>query len=467
MADDNNQSSAFGRFQSRQAGGEQASAEKPKRATEPPIFNPKDLTQVAGIVGRLKDWIGGACLHPNPKFDVGAALAIVGNLMSQRVAAPEHGSTHLYAVAIGGSASGKQLRLDAVKEAFTAIGASDRLGPDDFRSSVGVINQLKRHSCFCAPIDEYGGMLQRICNKGAGGYEQDIINVLQKLWGLNWAFFNTPVAAREKSKKIFAPAFTIFGVSVPELFFGSIRSKQITSGLLNRHLIFRGDDEAETRERVEGAWKLPLELGKELKAFYKPRFSFDEIMKTPIDEIKPPDEQEDQDDEPFDPEITMPWGNDGAKQVWVELIKEVRKERDELRRNLFARVPEQTIRIASIIAFGRYSPTVGQLDMELARAWTLESGEELHKGILKYGADAQDFPGLCQKIESFMPPDGSRISRRDINRKCRHLLNDPRELDRALGFLVQAEVIRVDNLASGPKGGAPSAGYALWKGFVS
>jgi len=60
-----------------------------------------------------------------------------------------------------------------------------------------------------------------------------------------------------------------------------------------------------------------------------------------------------------------------------------------------------------------------------------------------------------------MPPDGSRISRRDINRKCRHLLNDPRELDRALGFLVQAEVIRVDNLASGPKGGAPSPGYAL------
>ena len=159
MADDNNQSSAFGRFQSRRAGGEQASAEKPKRATEPPIFNPKDLTQVAGIVGRLKDWIGGACLHPNPRFDVGAALAILGTLMSQRVAAPEHGSTHLYAVAIGGSASGKQLRLDAVKEALTAIGASDRLGPDDFRSSVGVINELKRHSCFCAPVDEYATCL--------------------------------------------------------------------------------------------------------------------------------------------------------------------------------------------------------------------------------------------------------------------------------------------------------------------
>src|SRR5262249_53997655 len=41
--------------------------EKPKGAgaTEPPIFDPDDLTKVPGIVGRLIDWMTAASLYPN------------------------------------------------------------------------------------------------------------------------------------------------------------------------------------------------------------------------------------------------------------------------------------------------------------------------------------------------------------------------------------------------------------------
>src|SRR5262249_24393999 len=107
MADDDKSTSALGRFQSRQAGGEQAGAEKQRRV-ELPTFDPKDLTKVPGIVGRLTDWITAASLYPNKRLALGTSLVTVGTLMSQRVAGPTHGSTHFYAVLLADSASGKQ-----------------------------------------------------------------------------------------------------------------------------------------------------------------------------------------------------------------------------------------------------------------------------------------------------------------------------------------------------------------------
>ena len=52
-----------------------------------------------------------------------------------------------------------------------------------------------------------------------------------------------------------------------------------------------------------------------------------------------------------------------------------------------------TIRLATIIAFGRYSRTVDQLDMQLARELARESAETLHEGVLKYTEDPQSFAG--------------------------------------------------------------------------
>ena len=81
---------------------------RPLRPTEPAVFDPEDLTKAAGTVGALIDWISAASLYPNRPLALGAALVTVGTLIGQRVAGPTHGSTHLYVVGIGGSASGKQ-----------------------------------------------------------------------------------------------------------------------------------------------------------------------------------------------------------------------------------------------------------------------------------------------------------------------------------------------------------------------
>jgi hypothetical protein len=417
---------------------EKAKTEAPPHGIELPIFNPEDLTQVPGVVGRLTDWIEEASLYPNRRLALGAALVIVGTMMGQRVAGPTHSSTHLYVVGISGSSSGKQDLTNCVKEALSEIGAGVRIGPGDFRSSVGLINELREHSCFCSPMDEYGLVLQRITNKGAGGFEQDIVSVLQQLWGHNWTWYHSPAAAREKSQAIFAPALSILGVSVPEQFYGAVKFKQIAGGLLNRHLIIRGDDHPRLRTRADGAWKLPTKLKEELRALYKPGKKSAAAA--------------------FEPEIIMPWGSAGAERVWIELAAKLREEPDTLRSNLFSRVPEQMIRIANIEAFGRYSPTVDQADMEWASALAMESGETLHHDVLKYTIDLQDLPGLCQKILELVTANGGWMGRRDLRRGCQNLPKKGGDLDGAIGFLMRAERIKEEER---PTGGRPSPGYAL------
>jgi len=250
------------------------------RLVEPAVFDPEDLTKAAGTVGALIDWISAASLYPNRPLALGAALVTVGTLIGQRVAGLTHGSTHLYVVGIGGSASGKQQGIDSAKEALNEIGAQDRIGAGDFRSSVALVNSLKKQSVFCSFIDEYGLVLQRIGNKGAGGYEYDVVSVLQQLWGLNWTYFNSPAAARENSQRIFAPAFSLLGLSVPEHFYGAVTLKQIAGGLLNRHLIIRGEDRPPLQNRADGSWKVPGELKRRLQALYQqwPKLTLEEIL---------------------------------------------------------------------------------------------------------------------------------------------------------------------------------------------
>ena len=118
-----------------------------------------------------------------------------------------------------------------------------------------------------------------------------------------------------------------------------------------------------------------------------------------------------------------------------------------------------TIRLATIIAFGRYSRTVDQLDMQLARELARESAETLHEGVLKYTEDPESFAGLCQKIVEMAEANDGWVSHRDLKRRCITLIYRAKD---AIKHLVDAERLRSeDGKPAGPKGRRPSPGYAL------
>jgi hypothetical protein len=231
-------------------------------------------------------------------------------------------------------------------------------------------------------------------------------------------------------------------------------SNRLPGGLLNRHLIIRGRDRPPLQTRADGSWMLPEALKEELKGFYRPR------LKPKPAETAEEILAEDLDDWSFEPEVRMGWGA-GAAQIWTGLVHGLQKERDSLRANLFARVPEMTVRIATIVAFGRYSTTVDELDMKLARALVLESAESLHEDVLKYTVDPQGFASLCQKIMDLATEsDDKFISCRDLKRRCRTLLGKVGDIDGAIKHLIDEERLR-KVVRQNPKGGQPSPGYVL------
>jgi hypothetical protein len=437
------------------------------RPVEPAFFDESDLTRVPGVVGRMTDWMVGSSLYPNPRLALGASIATTGTLIGQQVAGPTNSSTHLYFVLLALTAGGKQHVLDCGKEALQEAGTPERVGAGDFRSSVALNNVLKRQSCFCSFIDEYGMVLRRICGKGAGGYEFDLVSVAQQVWGINWAMYNSPESANIKSKRVFAPQFSICGVSTPEQFYEAVSSKEVSNGFLNRHLIIRGIDNPKLQhERREGSWKLPQGLKEELAEMYQARSSVQQILDVPLSNIKKPDD-ESVDDKPFEPEVRMAWGP-GAKEVWIWISDWLQQQTDTLRRDLFVRVGEMVIRVATIVAFGRHSRTVDRLDMEWARALVMESAEGLYRDVLKYTVDIQHFPGICKRVlqlafANFRETKDTFIRNRDLARGCQNYIKKGNELEDAVKFLCVAEKLREFTRlpAPGSKGGRTSRGFYL------
>jgi hypothetical protein len=402
-------------------------------------YDPNDLTRVPGVVGDLIDWTCSFSLYPNRRLALGTALVAVGTLIGHRVAGPTRAGTHLYVVMIAPTGSGKQSPMNGLKNAFQAIGAERLIGPGDFRSSVGLVNTLKERSLLACCIDEYGAVLQRIVHSSAGNYEMDLMNILQQVWGLSYAPYNSPAAAREKSVRIFAPALSIAGYSTAETFYGAVKDKQISGGLLNRHLIIEAQQEKiELHKPAPGSWKVPPALVASLKSLHRPQTGqtgWKELL------AKTPKEITEALAASFDPQITMGWGP-GAEAIFDHLARTVHDEPDQLRRNLFIRVAELTVRVATIAAFGRASHTVDRPDMEWAHKLVLGSAETLHAGVKKYTVDPQDFAGLCRRILDLLVEYGGRITKREIKRRCTNYINRGTDLDGALKHLAEAELIR-------------------------
>ena len=81
---------------------------------KPPIDELARYTSVPGLVGELVDWITATSRRPNRVLALGAAVTVVGTLIGRRAAGPTRSATHLYAVGIAPTGSGKQHLLDSI-----------------------------------------------------------------------------------------------------------------------------------------------------------------------------------------------------------------------------------------------------------------------------------------------------------------------------------------------------------------
>jgi len=221
-----------------------ASAEAPERGkpeTIPASYDPDDPTKVPGVVWMLIEWIVKSALYPNRSLAVGTALLIVTMLMGRRVEGPTKGGTQLYVIGIAPTATGKQHQMDCAKSALRAAGAEGLIGPDDIRSSVGLVSVIEKREIFLSLIDEFGNMLERSTGSDSNSWGRDTFAVLRKLWGLHRTRYDSPVAARKDSVSVWWPFVCFAGYGTPATVFGAMLGSQAEDGLLNRLLFIEGD----------------------------------------------------------------------------------------------------------------------------------------------------------------------------------------------------------------------------------
>src|SRR5262245_4791853 len=370
---------------------------------------------------------------------------------------PTRGVTHLYVVGVAESATGKQHPADCLKEALTVAGMS-RVVCGEIKSSAALARILSQQGpIVCAVIDEYGLVLDRLVRSTATSSEASLMSDMRALWGTQFGKqYHTAATLDRPVELIYGPAFSIFALSIPEDVGAAFKSRQILGGFFNRHLYLIGDKRAAKQDPIPG--NVPALLAARLKALGPPS-AVDAILNRKASEIKSPKESKDEKPIPVPiiAQVELRWGP-GAKAVWDQLDS-LTSEPDRMKRTMFARVSDMTVRLASIVAFGRGSRTVDEPDMLWARAITMRSAQDMYEAVLKYMEDPKSHNAMCQEILDMLheSPDGF-VSRREIARKTRKYKAKGGDLTAALDQLVVEERIVFELRTTG---GRSSPGYRL------
>ena len=339
-----------------------------------PIDELARFTAVPGLLGEIIDWIVATSRRPNRVLALGAAVTVVGTLIGRRAAGPTRSATHLYAVGIAPTGSGKQHLLDSVIRLMEAAKASNHIGPSKFFSLSAVLDLLSSKPLVLCPQDEIGVFLRAVTSRKATSHESAVSQILRALWGISFASMPTPAWAQREMEIISCPALSIFGVSTLEEFHAALQGDSVANGFLNRFLTLGSNLRAVDRDPGTDPSRVPITLSNALQALY--------LWSGPesLIQIGNPSAK-------IEPDV-LPWTSQEANDCYTEFTRVVEDHVDEHQGSgaYLARCAETAVRLATIRAAGRWgrSARVDLSDIEwgVGVAWT--AGQALAEA-------AQDF----------------------------------------------------------------------------
>ena len=341
---------------------------------EAPIDELARFTTVPGLVGEIVDWIIATSRRPNRVLALGAAVTVVGTLIGRRAAGPTRSATHLYAVGIAPTGSGKQHLLDSVIRLMEAAKAGGHIGPSKFFSLSAVLELLSSKPLVLCPQDEIGVFLKAVTSKRATSHEAAVSQILRALWGISFASMPTPAWAQREMQLISSPALSIFGVSTLEEFHAALQGESVANGFINRFLALTSNIRAPDRDPEADPSCVPASLSGDLQALY--------LWSGPesLIQIGNPSAR-------IQPEI-LPWASKEANDCYADFTRVVEDHVDEHQGSgaYLARCAETAVRLATIRAAGRWgrgaSIDLDDIEWGVGVAWT--AGQAL-------AAAAQDF----------------------------------------------------------------------------
>ena len=352
------------------------------------------LTHAPGVLGRLTGWIADSGTTGNRRLAMGAALSLMSMLLGRSMAAPNGGSLELYIISTFPTGGGKGHQAHALTQLIKRMGLTKQhLGPSKFASGSALDKDLVEKRLLLCVQDEYAEILAGITDPRASAHVEQISASMRKLWGNNFADYTTASAMTRSTETVSAPHLVIYGMTTADALFRAVKGKDITNGLINRHLLMDGGEEAGKVRATADLLHPPAHLLQDLQAIYRMGVSTtggnmrDAICKGNAHEPSP---------------VPVAWGTraEDAFEAFENGCKARMREDMDIGR-IFVRTAFMALKLATIRACGRNmaSPVVDLEDVEWGAAVAWQSAEHFYTEIKRNMVDPLSFPELVRKIE--------------------------------------------------------------------
>jgi hypothetical protein len=291
---------------------------------------PEHLMRAPGLVGDIQDWIVMTARYPSPVMALLAAVVVVGTAIGRDRAGPTNSATHLYALTLAPTGTGKAHPMEQAARLMQAAGMTAQIGPSDFKSGAGVVSLLARSPLSLCCMDEFGALMRRINDRYSGPHARDITRVLRMVWGKSFASFTTDEGGSKQAETIDAPAMSILGASTEEEFYQSLGAAEVLNGFLNRFLMVVEPDRRAEQEPESDPFHVPAELASRLAYLSGAGGTFKGLTRTTITPRR------------------VPWAGAEAKAVYDGIACP-----DGEVAPYYTRTREMAVRVATILACGR------------------------------------------------------------------------------------------------------------------
>lgn len=396
----------------------------------------EDLTRVPGLLGDLIEAITKSARRPNRRLALAAALPILGTVIGRRIATPTHSGTHLYVIATGATAMGKQHPLNCIERFMGAAQLGRHVGPSQFMSMSALNKHAEGAPLSICPQDEFGAVLKRLSHPRASGHEMGISMVLRMLWGSSFGIVRTPAYATARSVEIASPSLSLFAPTTPEELYSGLKGSDVVNGFLNRFLIIDSGDRAAECEPLEDVRKAAERLAPQLARAYRIGAPKRGNMAAHIDKNTDPDPEP----------LVIPWASQSAHDDYLDLSNECLRRIDANHDTgaMYGRTAEIAVRLATIAACGQDhdAPTVTADNMAWAARLALQSAELASRAADRHMIDPLGAAEFERKIiEKLQHAPGRKLRMRGLHRAMSKHFRFAGDLKKTLDAMQQAGLI--------------------------
>lgn len=215
--------------------------------TEPEHDLDKLIADAPGLLGEMTRWITGSALIPQPLMALGASLCALGMIMGRRyrLSGPDTRS-NIYILALADSGAGKDHARRCIDRSLRAAGLEAHIGGEQIKSGSGFMAAITEQPRKLYQVDEFGHFIKAVLDPKSHSYHlREIMTHLTMLWSRAADIIPGAEYADRSLKaprNIIEPCVCLYGMTVPQTFWGALQSGQLGDGSLARFLVFQSPE---------------------------------------------------------------------------------------------------------------------------------------------------------------------------------------------------------------------------------